>query len=107
MREAERRAAEFQALQADQAAINQAAYLLRQRAVQEQYAGWRHQEVAFAVAMLFDVMEFQLRGLDPHVRQTLVSTCSELVAKFKPRHDAYLAQRPVAQKTVTHKQAGH
>jgi hypothetical protein len=102
--EAERRPAVSEALKADQETIRQAAYLLRQRAVQEAYAGWRHKEVALAVAHLFDTLELAIRNLEPAVRQELVSVCRELSRTFQPEHDVYLAQRPDAPKTVTHKQ---
>ncbi len=105
--EADRRAAAFQAAKADQTTINRAALLLRQRAIQEAYAGWRHPEVAFAVAALFDIMESQVRTLDPYLRQETVRACAELVSKFQPEHDAHEARRPNSPKTVTHKQAGH
>jgi hypothetical protein len=110
--EADRRAAAFQAAKADQTTINRAAFLLRQRAIQEAYAGWRHQEVAFAVAALFDILESQVRMLAPtpptssaqrahrtYLRQEAVRACAELVRKFQPEHDAYEARRPDSPKT--------
>jgi hypothetical protein len=102
--DAERRRTAFETLRADQQMIAQAAYLLRQRSTQEAYAGWRHKEVAYAVAALFDTLERGVRNLDPHVRGELVAAARQLVSTFQPEHDAYLAHRPPAPKTVTHKQ---
>jgi hypothetical protein len=105
MREDERRHVEFEAHQADREIVERAALYLRHQAVQEFYAGLRHQEVAFGFATMLDVLASQLRKLDPFVRAEVLRACRALVGRVQKDYEEYEAKQAEAPRTVSPRRA--
>lgn len=73
MREADLR--RFEKLKADKAVVEAAAFYMRHRAVQEQYAGLQDKDLAFGFAVILDVIALHLREMPEPVRSAAVDAC--------------------------------
>ena len=69
----------FELRKADEAVLDRAAAWLRHDAIQQQFAGFQHQERAFAVASLLDELARHLNDIDESVRRQAVATAHNLV----------------------------
>lgn len=76
----ERQMRAFEALRADQRLLDDAAARLRHEAIQRQYAGFQRQELAFAVASVFDTARRHLDAVPAGLRGELVRVAEALVA---------------------------
>jgi hypothetical protein len=67
------------ALQADREVLERAAARLRSGAIQAGYAGFRHKQVAFGLALILEELARHLPDLDDTVRYQALRTCRRLL----------------------------
>jgi hypothetical protein len=67
------------ALQADREVLERATARLRSGAIQAGYAGFRHKQVAFGLALILDELARHLPDLDDTVRHQALRTCHRLL----------------------------
>ncbi len=70
---------DYAQLQADRQTISLAARLLRDQAVQDDYAGLERKDLAFAAALVLDELARHVRDLDADLRERVVAACRSLV----------------------------
>ena len=68
-----------QALRSDREVLEPAAARLRSGAIQAGYAGFRHQHVAFGLALILDELARHLPDLDDAVRGQALRSCRRLL----------------------------
>ena len=70
---------DYAQLQADRRTISLAARWLRDRAIQDHYAGLKRKDLAFAAALVLDELARHVRDLDADLRRRVIAACRSLL----------------------------
>ncbi len=70
---------DYAQLQADRHTITAAARWLRDRAIQDDYAGLKRKDLAFPAALVLDELARHVRDLDVDLRGRVVAACRSLL----------------------------
>ena len=69
----------YQQLRADRAVVEQAATHLRHLAITAAYAGLKHKELAFGLALVLDELARHWRDLDEQLRARILEGCRSVL----------------------------